>query len=101
MTRAMVRYRVKPEARAENEALVRAVYEELARTRPPGLRYATFTEPDGVTFVHVAFVDDDAPNPLTSLTAFRAFQRDLAARCDEEPVARRLDEVGSFGFLAG
>jgi hypothetical protein len=37
----MVRYRVKPGRAAENEELVRAVYEELHRTQPPGFRYAT------------------------------------------------------------
>ena len=42
MRRVMVRYKVKPDRAAENEALVRAVYEELARTQPAGLHYATF-----------------------------------------------------------
>ena len=42
MRRVMVRYQCKPDRMAENEELVRAVYEELARTAPEGLRYATF-----------------------------------------------------------
>ena len=54
MRRVMVRYKVKPDRVAENEALVRAVYDELARTQPDGLRYATFRLDDGVSFVHVA-----------------------------------------------
>ena len=54
MTRVMVRYQVKPEQVARNEELVRAVYEELHRVEPGGLRYATFKLPDGVTFVHLA-----------------------------------------------
>ena len=42
MRRVMVRYRVKPDHVERNEALVRAVYDELHRTAPGGLRYATF-----------------------------------------------------------
>ena len=39
MRQVMVRYRVKPDRVEENEALVRAVYEELALREPEGLRY--------------------------------------------------------------
>jgi hypothetical protein len=38
----MVRDKVKPDRAAEDEELVRAVYDELRRTEPAGLRYATF-----------------------------------------------------------
>ena len=51
MRRVMVRYRVKPDRVEENEELVRSVYEELRRTRPEGLRYATFKLEDGVSFI--------------------------------------------------
>ena len=54
MRQVMVRYKVKPERAAENEELVRAVYDELHRTEPAGLRYATFQLDDGVSFVHLA-----------------------------------------------
>ena len=36
MRQVMVRYKVKPDRVAENEALVRAVYEELDASRPTG-----------------------------------------------------------------
>src|SRR5215471_9556263 len=54
MPQVMVRYRVNPDRVAENEQLVRAVYDELAASQPEGLQYATFKLPDGVTFVHIA-----------------------------------------------
>ena len=54
MRRVMVRYRVKPDQVAENEQLVRDVYEELSRTQPDGFRYGTFKLEDGVSFVHLA-----------------------------------------------
>ena len=50
MRQVMVRYKVKPERVEENEALVRAVYEELAAGEPDGIRYATFRLDDGVSF---------------------------------------------------
>ena len=56
MRRVMVRYTVRPDQSEANEALVREVYDELDRTRPEGLRYATFRLDDGVSFVHVASV---------------------------------------------
>ena len=97
MRRVMVRYRVKRERVEENEALVRAVYEELARTRPSGLRYATVKLDDGMSFVHLASVEtEDGHNPLSDVAAFHEFQREIGDRCDEAPVVTELSTVGSF-----
>lgn len=95
MRRIMVRYRVKPERVEENEALVRAVYAELAASAPPGFRYATFKLPDGVSFVHLAALEGD-DNPLSRTAAFAEFQRGIRDRCDEPPTAVDLEEVGSY-----
>jgi quinol monooxygenase YgiN len=95
----MVRYKVKPERAEENEQLVQAVYEELERATPAGLRYATFKLDDGVSFVHLAATDtEDGQNPLQGVKAFQAFQKDVSDRCAEPPEARDLHEVGSFRF---
>jgi hypothetical protein len=97
MRQVMVRYRVKPERAAENEALVRDVYAELARTEPAGLRYATFELGDGVSFVHLASVaTEDGSNPLAQVEAFKRFQENVGERCDEAPVLTELREIGSF-----
>lgn len=99
MGRTMVRYKVKPERSAQNEELVRRVYEELHRTAPAGLRYATFVLEDGVSFVHVAAVETaDGRNPLQEVAAFRAFQAGIDERCDEAPAPVGLREVGSYRF---
>lgn len=95
MRQVMVRYRVTAERAAENEALVRAVYDELAATEPGGLRYATFKLEDGVSFLHIAETED-GQNPLSEVTAFREFQSGIADRCDEPPLVSDLTEVGSF-----
>ena len=98
--RVMVRYKVKPDQAARNEELVRAVYEELHRTQPAGIRYATFRLDDGVSFVHIASVEtDDGRNPLQDVAAFGRFQENVRERCDGAPVSGELHEIGSFRFL--
>jgi hypothetical protein len=97
MPQVMVRYTVKPDRVAENEQLVRAVYDELAATKPEGLQYATFKLPDGVTFVHVA--QHAEVNPLRMVAAFQSFQEAIRDRCDEPPVATELEEIGSYRFF--
>jgi quinol monooxygenase YgiN len=97
MRQVMVRYRVKPDRVAENEQLVRAVYEELHRNDPGGLCYATFQLDDGVTFVHIAQEEaGDGRNPLAALPAFQRFLQNIAERCDEPPHVSELREVGSY-----
>ena len=95
MRQVMVRYKVKPERAAENEALVRAVYDELHRTGPAGFSYATFQLEDGVTFVHLASAED-GQNPLSRLEAFARFQEAIGERCEQPPVVTEVHEIGSY-----
>ena len=95
MRQVMVRYKVKPDRVAENEALVRAVYEELAAPDPAGLLYATIRMEDGVTFGNLARVEGDR-NPLTEVAAFERFQEGIRDRCDEPPLALEAQTIGSY-----
>ena len=95
MKRVMVRYKVKPDRVAENEALVRAVYAELAQSEPDGFRYATFKLEDGVTFFHLA-ESADGQNPLPRTAAFQRFQAHIAERCDEPPVVTAIEAIGAY-----
>jgi hypothetical protein len=95
MRQVMVRYKVKPDRVDENEQLVRAVYDELAGRGPERFRYATFRLDDGVSFVHIATVEDES-NPLGEVEAFARFQADVRDRCEEPPVVTELHEVGSY-----
>jgi hypothetical protein len=93
----MVRYAVRPDAVEDNERRVKAVFAQLAREKPAGLRYATFKLADGVSFVHVASIDTaDGKNPLTALDAFKEFTGTIKDRCVEPPVTWELEEVGSY-----
>ena len=97
MRRVIVRYKVKPERVAEHETLLRAVFDELGRSKPEGLRYGAFKQADGVSFVHVAFMTAEK-NPLEGVSAFKAFTSGVKERCDEPPVTAELAELGLFGL---
>ncbi len=94
MKQVMVRYKVKPDQVAENETLVRAVYDELREIEPEDFRYATFRLEDGVSFVHLAWTNGDAPLP--KLEAFKRFTEKIGARCDEPPVVTELATIGAY-----
>jgi hypothetical protein len=97
----MVEYTVKPEAVAENVALIEAVFAELREKLPAGLRYASFKLEDGKSFVHIASIEtDDGANPLQALEAFKAFTSKIKERCAVPPTTRVLEEVGSYRFSA-
>lgn len=96
----MVRYTLHPGQAAENERLAKAVFEALAQQAPPGLHYATFRLPDGLSFVHiVSHEEPDGVNALTALPAFKAFTAGIRERCAHPPERLELTEIGSHGFF--
>lgn len=98
MKSILVRYKVHPDKTAENEALIRGVFEELRSTSPAGLRYASFKQADGVSFVHVATIDTvEDRNPLPELASFKRFQQHLRDRCVEAPSVFELTAIGLYG----
>jgi hypothetical protein len=100
MKRVMVRYKVKADRVAENESYIAKVFEQLEREKPAGLRYASFKLADGVSFVHFVSIETaDGSNPLSELSAFKAFTAEIKDRCDEPPAAVELKEVGSYRFF--
>jgi len=92
----VVRYRTRPDAAEENARLVAGVFTALAEVEPDDFRYTTYRLADGVTFVHVAR-HAETENPLATLPAFAEFQRELAARCVEQPAPSEATVVGSYG----
>jgi hypothetical protein len=97
MKQVAVRYTVKPGSEADNEALVRAVYEELDRSGPEGLRYETFAYDDGRSFLHLATYEPDGErSPFAGVAAFERFKAGLPGRCEAPPVRTELRRVGAF-----
>jgi hypothetical protein len=102
MKRVMVKYKVKPDRAAENERYIQAVFAQLERDRPAGVRYASFKLDDGLHFVHIASLETaDGSNPLAALEAFRQFTAQIKDRCDEPPVTTTLSEIGAYRFFPG
>ena len=95
----VVRYTTHPGAADENEKLIKAVFAQLAEQQPDGLRYAAIRLDDGVSFVHVALLEDDH-NPLTALPAFGEFLSAISERCATGPAAVNGTVVGSYGSIA-
>jgi len=96
----MVRYQVRPDAVAENEALIRKVFDQLAREQPQGLRYQSIKLADGVSFVHVATLEGAGVNPLTQMAAFKEFISGIKERCVEQPATVEAQVVGSYVGLS-
>jgi hypothetical protein len=96
MRQVMVRYTTRAEAAEENARLIAKVFESLRAAAPSGITYASYRLDDGVSFVHIASMDDAANNPLQSLAAFKAFTAGVKDRCDVPPVTSVLHEVGSY-----
>ena len=96
----LVSYKLKPGRVAENERLAVAVFAALNQAQPSGLRYATFRQADGVSFIHLVSHDEaDGRNALTSLPEFKAFAEGVKDRCETPPVRVELTEIGSYGFF--
>jgi hypothetical protein len=100
MKTLMVRYKTSETHTEANETLVRAVFDELRARAPEGLRYASYRLADGVTFVHIATLDNPDENPLAALASFKAFQKQLKERCVEPPLVSELSPVDSYGLVA-
>ncbi len=96
----VVRYRPEDDRADENQALVEAVFAELAEADPGGVRYATLRLADG-TFVHIADVQAE-PNPLGSIAAFAEFQREIDDRCGpgNGPNPQPAELIGDYGLFA-
>jgi len=94
----LVRYKTKEDQAAANAALVHSVFDELRARSPKGVRYATYRLSDGVTFVHIATLEDPDDNPLSTLPSFKAFQKELKDRCVEPPDFTELTRVDSYGI---
>jgi hypothetical protein len=101
MRTIVVRYETKPERADENQRLVEKVFADLAELQPDNFRYATFRLEDGASFVHVMIETGDGANPrsLAEIPAFAEFQKEIADRCEVQPLAQGAQLVGSHRFF--
>jgi hypothetical protein len=91
-----VRYTTRDAAAADaNQALIDAVFAELDQLQPAGLSYRVARSDDGLSFEHVAVVEED-PNPLPGLASFQAFSSTVAERVVAPPVVQTGEVVARF-----
>jgi len=93
----VVRYTTRPESADENEKLIKAVFAQLAEQTPEGLRYVAIRLDDGVSFMHVAVLENDE-NPLASLPAFGQFASAISERCTDGPAPVNGTVVGAYAI---
>ncbi len=93
----VVRYTTKPGSADENEKLIKAVFAQLTEQQPDGLRYVAIRLDDGVSFLHIAVLDDDH-NPLTGLPAFGEFVSAINERCTSGPAPATRTLIGAYGM---
>jgi hypothetical protein len=93
----MIRYRTSEARAEENAALIRAVFDEIGALAPTGIRYMTYRQADGVTFVHLATITNPEKDWINALPSFKAFQAQLKERCVEPPVISELRTLASYG----
>src|SRR5262249_48579438 len=98
MHQVIARYKVKPDRTEENLELVRAVYDELERTKPACRRSRPCLLDAGASFAHTARAAAD-PTPLPRGGGFKESQRETAARCEEQPQVSEVQEVGPSRFF--
>jgi hypothetical protein len=96
MRHTLVTYTVKLGREEENAALVRAVFEELATTRPAGLRYAVFYLPDSRQFIHV-YTDEGSTSGVQGLNSFKAFVTGAADRHEQPATFTQPELIGDYG----
>ncbi len=75
-----VRYTVKPDQIAANEALSRAVFREMRGTAPKDVTYALFKKDADFVHLFVNFRADDS-EAVTGLPSFKVYSKDVASRC--------------------
>ena len=92
----LIEYRVSADKVNQQEAAVREFIAALKAEGDRGYRYTSYKKPDGVSFVHHAWMEDDAAQArFRSRPQFNPFADGLKARCEEGPTVTRIDIVAS------
>ena len=100
MSHTIVTYTVKPGREQESAALERAVFEELAQTRPAGFRYAVFQLPDSRQFVHLCTNEGAAAGTLHQLPAFQALVAAVQDRHEQPATFTQPELIGDYRTFA-
>lgn len=96
-----VTYTTKTEYAEQNQANIKKVMADLQQLNNPGIVYNVCLNPDGKTFVHMAFFKTDEDNKmLLDLASFKVFQEQLKASGPEiAPKQESPTFIGASGNI--
>jgi len=93
----IARFRVRASEAAEAEKAIIAFVSKVA-DEPGTLRYESFREADGVSYVHLmAFADEAAEEAHKKTDHVKQFVADLYPRCEAQPVFTDLKMISGAG----
>ncbi len=93
----IARFRVRASEVAAAEKAIIAFVSKVA-DEPGTLRYESFREADGVSYVHLmAFADADAEEAHKTTDYLKQFVADLYPRCEAQPVFTDVKMVSGAG----
>ena len=93
---SLFEYRVPDEKVAEQEAAIHAFVAAVKRSNDIGYCYVSCKRPDGITFVHFAWMEDeDALERFHALPEYTEFADGLEARIVAPPISCRLELVAT------
>ena len=92
----IIQYKVIPDKIDEVKAIVRKFVDGIRDDQDPGYSYKSSHLPDGLSFVHLAWFEDDAAlDRFKSRPHFKEFAGKLGDFCESKPVNQTLTTVAS------
>jgi len=92
----IIQYKVKADRAEENIGYIQSLFSTIERDQPDKLRFVVFQLEDGLSFVHIAFIETDDSNPLHEFEEFKKFAENITDRCEEPPEFSMLFMVGEY-----
>ena len=92
----MIEYRIKSDKKEKAEQVRNSFFAALKAMNDPGIRYRSLQKPDGVSFVHLAwFENQEAQARFQGVPEFAAFAAGLKEVAEVGPDATPMIEVNS------
>ena len=92
----MVQAKIKAENVADCDAAAKAMFAEIDKAQPQGVRYTSCKMSDGETYVALLELAEGTENPLPAIAAFREFQENLRKWLSGPPVTDNMTVIGSY-----
>jgi len=97
MKHRIAKFRIRPSERAAAEKAIIEFVSKVA-DEPGTLRYESFREADGVSYIHMmAFADDKAEEAHKQTEHVKRFVAELYPKCEVQPVFTDLKKVSGAG----